>query len=557
MNNLLFEKINNLGLQEANQLLHQQCGIVEYFSSETEKQEFLKNHLFSPSLICEERIEYGDWQTPQSLADKICKNHKYKFGSPDIILEPTCGLGAFVLSSLKHFPNAKEIHAIEINDKYLCELKYKILLNAISCPSSKYPDIYLYKADFFKFDLSSIFEKIRRLNWKLALIGNPPWVTNSKQGRLSSTNVPIKSNKHKLRGIDAITGKSNFDISEFITLDLLQQAQECNGGISFLLKNSVIRNIISKQKTNNLSINDIEQFNIDASKEFQVSVEASCFTAKFNSPPSLKCKVLNLYTEKEENEYGWSKDVFVSNITNYKKYSAYCGNSSFIWRSGIKHDCSSILEISQQDDKFIKGLGEEVNIESDLLYPLLKSSDINKYNKDFVIKKYVLIPQHRIGQDTSELAYTHPLTYKYLLAHEDFFRNRRSSIYRDKDKFSMFGLGLYTFKPYKIEISSLYKNLNFVLLSKYNEKPIIVDDTCYQLDFDTFEEANSVISALQSPEISGLLNSLVFYDAKRIITKSLLMKIDLIHYFKEKGIMLKGTFKKNGWSKQLSLFDNI
>ncbi len=47
----------------------------------------------------------------------------------------------------------------------------------------------------------------------MAVIGNPPWVTNSRQGKNSSLNVPLKSNIYGLKGIDAITGKSNFDIS--------------------------------------------------------------------------------------------------------------------------------------------------------------------------------------------------------------------------------------------------------------------------------------------------------------------------------------------------------
>lgn len=111
----------------------------------------------------------------------------------------------------------------------------------------------------------------------MAVIGNPPWVTNSTQGKNNSKNIPFKSNIFKFKGIDAITGKSNFDISEYITLQLLQLSQTINGGISFLLKNSVIRNILIKQRAEELHIGNIEQRLIDASSEFDVSVDASCF----------------------------------------------------------------------------------------------------------------------------------------------------------------------------------------------------------------------------------------------------------------------------------------
>jgi len=90
---------------------------------------------------------------------------------------------------------------------------------------------------------------------EVGIIGNPTWVTNSHQGKKESLNLPSKSNVYHLRGIDALTGKSNFDISEFITISLLKALNGCRGGISFLLKNSVIRNIISKQVLNCLLLN--------------------------------------------------------------------------------------------------------------------------------------------------------------------------------------------------------------------------------------------------------------------------------------------------------------
>jgi hypothetical protein len=52
-------------------------------------------------------------------------------------------------------------------------------------------------------------------------IENPPWATNSELSSIESENVPQKSNIKNLRGIEAITGKSNFDITEYIIIKLL------------------------------------------------------------------------------------------------------------------------------------------------------------------------------------------------------------------------------------------------------------------------------------------------------------------------------------------------
>ena len=242
--NTLLKKIRGVCYTNANFIIKQISGIVDYFSSENEKSEFVYLHESKSNLVCEDRVSYGDWQTPIALAEKVCAIHLSKYGSPDIVIEPTCGLGAFVFSALIKFQNIKEIHAIEINRQYTIELKLRLLLDALNTPLQSRPDIYIYNANFFEFNFAPIIEKCKQMSWNMAVIGNPPWVTNSRQGKNNSLNVPSKSNIYGLKGIDAITGKSNFDISEFITLQLLHLSQLNRGGISFLLKNSVIRNIL-------------------------------------------------------------------------------------------------------------------------------------------------------------------------------------------------------------------------------------------------------------------------------------------------------------------------
>ncbi|MDE5643704.1 MAG: SAM-dependent methyltransferase [Muribaculaceae bacterium] len=551
--NTLLKKIRGVCYTDANFIIKQLSGIVDYFSSENEKSEFVYLHEGKSNLVCEDRVSYGDWQTPIALAEKVCDIHLSKYGSPDIVIEPTCGLGAFVFSALIKFQNIKEIHAVEINRQYTIELKLKLLLDALNTPLQSRPDIYIYNANFFEFNFAPIIEKCKQMSWNMAVIGNPPWVTNSRQGKNNSLNVPSKSNIYGLKGIDAITGKSNFDISEFITLQLLHLSQLNSGGISFLLKNSVIRNILVKQNSEEFHIGNIEQRLIDASSEFNVSVDSSCFFAQFDCSPSFTCKVLDFYTNSYIREYGWVNKSFVSDTKLYRDVSKYDSVSSYVWRSGIKHDCASVLELTFSDGSYINGLGEIVNIEDDLIYPLLKSSDIYNYG-DRICRKFIIVPQRKTGDDTSVLKYSHPLAYAYLCKHEYAFSSRKSSIYKGKDRFSIFGIGDYSFKPYKIVVSSLYKTIKFILVSQLDEKPIMVDDTCYQLDFDNLEEANNILSAINSKEINYLLQSLVFKDAKRVVTKSLLMRLDLVQLSIDKGLKIKTQRFDNGMCHQLSLF---
>lgn len=112
MHNLI-NQIRHSCYECANTIIKQICEIVDFFSSKNEKAEFIASYECTSEILCEDRVAYGDWQTPVSLAEKVCNFLAEKYGSPDIVIEPTCGMGAFVLSALKLFPNIKEIHALE------------------------------------------------------------------------------------------------------------------------------------------------------------------------------------------------------------------------------------------------------------------------------------------------------------------------------------------------------------------------------------------------------------------------------------------------------------
>ncbi|HBK82081.1 MAG TPA: hypothetical protein DDZ41_00540, partial [Flavobacterium sp.] len=105
--------------------------------------------------------------------------------------------------------------------------------------------------------------------------------------------------------------------------------------------------------------------------------------------------------------------------------------------------------------------------------------------------------------------------------------SRKSSIYNNKPPFSIFGVGDYSFKPYKVAISGLYKTFHFTLVLPQNEKPVMLDDTCYMLGFDKLEFAVYSLILLNSETTMQFLQSITFPDAKRTFTKDVLMRIDL------------------------------
>jgi hypothetical protein len=214
----------------------------------------------------------------------------------------------------------------------------------------------------------------------------------------------------------------------------------------------------------------------------------------------------------------------IVDINNFTSYN-YLGKSDYIWRNGIKHDCSKVMELAVVGSNLINGYGEIVEIEDDLLFPLLKSSDIANGNLETC--KKVIITQRKVGEETFYIKDRFPKAWEYLNYHIEDFQKRKSSIYKNKPPFSIFSIGEYSFSPVKIAISGLYKRLSFQILFPVNGKTIMVDDTCNYISCKTKAEADILYSLLTCAENINFLNSIIFWDSKRPITTEVLNSIDL------------------------------
>lgn len=455
--------------------------------------------------------EFGDYQTPEDLALAVCEKLKHLNITANTILEPTCGIGAFILAGHKIYPDAN-ILGFEINPDYVIESK-KYLSNI------KHSSINIELADFFATDWDKV---INGISGKLLVLGNLPWVTNSAQGFLKSSNLPLKSNFLKLKGFDAISGKSNFDISEWMLIECISWFQKRDGSIAMLVKTAVARKVIAYAKKIKAPVIKAAIYKIDAKFFFNASVDACLlvleFSLKVNSDYDYK-----VYNDLDCNSpvtIGHRDGLTISNLDKYNNYKHLLGKSKFKWRSGIKHDSSSIMELTRQGKVYINGLKEIVDIEPDLLFPLMKGSDIGT-NKKWR-EKFVIVTQQNTGTDTSYIKHLYPKTWDYLMSHVDQLDARKSIIYRNSPRFAIFGVGEYSFRPWKIAICSLYKSLSFKLIPSIDNKPVQFDDTVYFISFNSQIEAENALRYLQSKPVQNILNSLIFWDDKRPIKTSIL-----------------------------------
>jgi len=488
------------------------------------------------------KIEYGDFQTPKELAWQVCDLLKRQCFSPNSIVEPTCGVGIFFLAALNTFPKSKLGHAFDVDASYVALLEKELSKQKFTTNHK------VETADFFAKDWES---ELNNLPEPILIIGNPPWVTNSQLGQLQSNNLPVKYNFKKMRGFDALTGKSNFDISEWMIIQMIEWLQKKKGALAMLCKTSVARKVLLNTWKHNKRMASATMHFIDSKLHFNISADACLLTIHSSDRSEQECKVYESLTSiKEIQTIGFRDGFLVADIPNYERMKHLIDSGQhYQWRTGVKHDCSKIMELEKiAEGVYVNGLGEKNELEETCLFPLLKGSDLANSK---IPRKYMLVPQTKIGQETKHLAKTAPKTWAYLLKYGTFLDKRASSIYKDKARFSLFGVGDYTFNAWKVAIPALYKKLDFSAIGPYQGKPIVFDDTVNFIALDNAEEANELANLLNSKAASGFYHSFIFWDSKRPITVQLLKSLDIDQLLKELGG--KNSYSINKLDRQLQL----
>ncbi|WP_405293040.1 hypothetical protein [Methanobrevibacter sp.] len=439
--------------------------------------------------------KFGDYQTPLFFTDKICEYLKNNLKiTPDIIIEPTCGTGNFLKSSSKFFPE-KPLYGIEIDSSKLDQVDTTI------------PNLILKNEDIITFK----FDNINKNN-SFLIIGNPSWITEDNISKINSkSNFDIAKNNH-------------FDITESIISKMINIFKNTQSTIAFICQTNTSRNVFIKMIKTNVPYSFIKQINFDSLEIFNINADTCLFILQFGGKPltNKTCDVSNFSNpEKVLYAFGFISDKFYSNVDNIHQIEGKC---QMEWRQGVKHDCAKIMELSYKDNKLTNKNNEEVIIENTLVYPLLKSGDLKKP----IIKdssKYVIITQKKIKQDTTYIKKEAPKTWNYLNRNKEHFDKRKSVIYKNTPQFSIYGIGDYSFKKYKVAISGFCKNPVFSLV--YSEKTFMLDDGCYYLSFNDYDYAYITMLILNSKLVKKFLENIAFLDAKRPYAKNTLKRIDI------------------------------
>ncbi|MCA9997741.1 MAG: hypothetical protein KDE56_18410, partial [Anaerolineales bacterium] len=309
--------------------------------------------------------------------------------------------------------------------------------------------------------------------------------------------------------------------------------------LAMLCKTPVIRRVLQAVWQNSTAPGTFHLYRFDAQAVFNASVDACLFVYQPGSTFSFTCPIYQgLSSDNLLTEIGYRNGQLVANAAYYDRWQHLQKPKGqptrYQWRSGIKHDCAPVMELHKEGRCYVNKLGGRYELEAKYLYPLWKSSDVanGEAKRPF---RWLLVPQRSVGESTLPIQRTAPKTWQYLQDHAPYFDRRKSRIYQNRPRFSIFGVGSYTFAPWKVAISGLYKKLEFVVIEPKNHSPVVLDDTCYFLAAESQEEAVLLADLLNSQPAREFLGAFIFWEAKRPITATILNQLDIEAVAREIG----------------------
>jgi hypothetical protein len=178
-------------------------------------------------------------------------------------------------------------------------------------------------------------------------------------------------------------------------------------------------------------------------------------------------------------------------------------NGAFWVRSIAKRPDGSIVIANEADIGKKKVESRQAAIEPDLLYPLLRGQDVQKWHAEPSLHIVLMQnPETRVGWNEDWMKETLPKTYAYIKHFENQLLKRSGYakyFNPDKDPFySMYNVGQYTLSAYKVVWREQASFLTSAVVVSQNGKPVIPDHKLMLTPCSSEKEAYYLCACLSS-----------------------------------------------------------
>ena len=177
-------------------------------------------------------------------------------------------------------------------------------------------------------------------------------------------------------------------------------------------------------------------------------------------------------------------------------------------------------------------------IEPELLYPLLRAGNVKRWyakpNAQILITHEADSHLNAIPEPVMKNHY--PRAYTYLLQFEQYLRSRKTQVIQNLINrgpfYSLFGIGEYTFAPWKVAWTRIAK-VEAVVLGEENNKPVMPQETLTMVPCQTEEEAHYLAAAINSTPFQFIVNAYSQRGGKSMGSKHILKYVHIPKYAEE------------------------
>jgi type I restriction-modification system DNA methylase subunit len=395
------------------------------------------------------------------------------------------------------------------------------------------------------------------------VVGNPPWVkweflSKEYKTKLNSLYLEIyKIFSHK--GMKASMGYAHDDISVMFMYVAIDKYLKKGGKLGFVMKQTLYKSVAGSEfrkftiekKDASIPLKVLKVEDMLELKPFRSSAQAETSTITLEKGketvypvPYNVWKPIGVFPNETTPLDEVLKNVVIENKIAYpdnpkdktdvwfvinkgiirKKFKQ--NENYYQSRHGLVNDLNGVyfvnilkkeaenLLIINGTNRAKKKIKEVKNIiEPTYVFPFLKPKNVKKWKiKGY---SYALLPQKKYGEkNESELRIKAPLTYKYFYQFKDDLLGRSSKWLKQEGFpfYSTFGIGDYSFKPYKVVWCCMTYSPNFAVVSSVNdsfvgEKQVMPDNTIGYFSFDNENEAHFVCAIMNSKIASELLEN--------------------------------------------------
>ena len=390
--------------------------------------------------------------------------------------------------------------------------------------------------------------------------GNPPWVNwESLPGEYRQETKPlwVHHNLFPHGGMDTILGKGKKDISMLLTFVAADNYLKDSGRLGFVITQSVFKTAGAGQGFRRLQLGSgkpLAVLAVDDMTEIQPFEGASNRTAvvtlqrrrKTRYPVSYNLWRKAVSGQRVAEECTLEEALAMCNVKQFLARPVDASDATAPWITGRRRALEAVQKvlgaseyearagvctwlngvfwleiIAQRPDGLVvasnitEGGKREVEsvqvaLEPDLLYPLLRGRDVNRWQA--LPSAHILMvqdPEKRRGYDEDWLSVRYPKTYAYLKHFEPELRSRsgyRRYFSEDDPFYSLFDVGDYTFAPYKVVWERIASRMGAAVVKADGGKPVVPQETITLVASDSPEEAHYICAVLNSTLLGSLSN---------------------------------------------------